>query len=413
MGAVIPLRAQSLQPVSLQECLQKAVAHFPNEKQLQYNQQTHQLKDEILNKNYLPSLNLNGQVSHQSEVTSIPISFPGISIPTPSKNMYKLNLDLQQLIWDGGMTSSQKNLENSSYQIADQQVKISTYQQKQRVALLYFNILFQQENLKALDVLIDDLKARIGEAESGEANGAVLASDVDVLKVSRMQAQQAILENQEDTRGLLDEMNELTGMKIQSAKQLQTPDFKGTQFPFENNRPEFRLLTLQQNNLNDLKKMYTAKRMPTLAAFGQAGYGRPGYNMLNNDFKTYYMFGLQLHWNIFDWNHVKKEKQVLSIQKNILQAEKETFDQNLRVTYKKQLAAIEKYQKLVTTDQQIVDLQNQVVTTAQSKLRNGTLTPADYLIQLNKKIKALLTMDAHHLQLLFTKYQYLTAIGNL
>ena len=413
VGAVIPLWAQNLQPVSLQECLQKAVENFPNEKQLQYNQQTHQLKEEIINKNYLPSLNLNGQASHQSDVTSISLPIPGIAIPTISKNMYKLNLDLQQLIWDGGMTSSQNKLEVNSYQIADQQVKISTYQQKQRVTILYFNILFQQENLKVLHVLIEDLNARITDAQSGLANGAVLASDVDVLKVSQMQARQAIIENQEDTKGLLDEMNELTGLKIQSVTQLQTPEFKATQFPFENNRPEFRLLTLQQNNIKDLKKLYTAIRMPTFVAFGQAGYGRPGYNMLNNDFKTYYMIGLQLHWNIFDWNHVKKEKQVLSIQKNILQTEKETFDQNLRVEYKKQLAAIEKYQKLVSTDQQIVNLQDQVVATSQSKLKNGTITPADYLIQLNKKIKAMLTMDAHHLQLLFTKYQYMTAIGNL
>ncbi|MBE0649261.1 MAG: TolC family protein [Bacteroidales bacterium] len=413
VGAVIPLWSQNLQPVSLQECLQKAVENFPKEKQLQYNQQTYQLKEEILNKNYLPSLNLNGQASHQSDVTSISIPLPGVNIPTISKNMYKMNLDLQQLIWDGGMTSSQKKLENNSYQISDQQVKISTYQQKQRVAILYFNILFQQQNLKVLHVLLQDLNARITDAQAGLANGAILASDVDVLKVSQMQTQQAIIENQEDTKGLLDEMDELTGIKIQSANQLKTPEFEETQFPFENNRPEFRLLTLQQNNIKDLKKIYTAKRMPTLAAFGQAGYGRPGYNMLNNDFKTYYMFGVQLHWNIFDWNHVKKEKQVLSIQKNILQTEKETFDQNLRVEYKKQLAAIEKYQKLVNTDQQIVNLQDQVVTTSQTKLKNGTITPADYLIQLNKKIKAMLTMDAHHLQLLFTKYQYLTAIGNL
>ncbi len=413
MGAVAPMWAQNLKPVNLEQCLQKAVENFPNEKQLQYNQQTHQIKEEIINKNYLPSLNLNGQASHQSDVTSISIPIPGVNIPTVSKNMYKLNLDLQQLIWDGGMTSSQKKLEKNSYKMTDQQVKISTYQQKQRVAILYFNILFQQENLKALHVLLDDLNARIGEAKSGMANGAVLASDVDVLSVSQMQAKQAIIENQEDTKGLLDEMNELTGLKIQSAGQLQTPEFKSKQFPFENNRPEFQLMTLQQNNITDLKKLYTAKRMPMLSAFGQAGYGRPGYNMLNNDFKTYYMIGLQLHWNIFDWNHVKKEKQVLSIQKNIIQTEKETFNQNLRVQYKKQLAALEKYQKLISTDQQIVNLQDQVVATSQNKLKNGTITPANYLIQLNKKIKAMLTMDAHQLQLLFTKYQYLTAIGNL
>lgn len=414
IGFVIPaLSAQNMHKVSLQECLQKAVENFPNEKQLQYNRQTHQLKEEIISKNYLPTLNLNGQASHQSEVTSISLPIPNATMPTISKNIYKINLDVQQTIWDGGMTSGKKKVEKNDYRMADQKVKISAYQQKQRVAILYFKILFQQENLKVLHIMLDDLNARIGEARSGEMNGAVLPADVDVLKVSQMQTKQDIIENRQDTKGLLDEMNELTGMKIQSAKQLKAPQFKETQFPFENNRPEFRLMTLQQNNIKALKKLYTAQRMPKFSAFGQAGYGRPGYNMLSNDFKTYYMAGLQLHWNIFDWNHVKKEKQVLSIQKNIIQTEKETFNQNLRVEYKKLLAAIQKYQKLVNTDQQIVNLQDQVVMTSQTKLKNGTLTPADYLIQLNKKIKALLTMDAHHLQLLFTKYQYLTAIGNL
>lgn len=412
-AAIIPLRAQNLQPVSLQECLKKAVKNFPNEKQLQYNQQTHQLKEEIINKNHLPTLNLNGQASHQSDVTSISLPIPNVTMPSISKNIYKINLDVQQTIWDGGITSGQKKVEKNDYQMADQKVKISAYQQKQRVVILYFKILFQQENLKTLHVLLDDLNARIGEAQSAQDNGAILKSDVDVLKVSQMQAKQAIIENRQDTKGLLDEMNELTGMKIQSAKQLRSPEFKETQFPFENNRPEFRLMTLQQNNIKALKNLYTAQRMPKFSAFGQAGYGRPGYNMLNNDFKTYYMVGLQLHWNIFDWNHVKKEKQVLSIKKNIIQTEKETFNQNLGVEYKKQLAAIEKYQKLVNTDQQIVNLQDQVVTTSQTKLKNGIITSADYLIQLNKKIKAMLTMDVHHLQLLFTKYQYLTAIGNL
>ena len=142
IGFVISgLSAQNIQKVSLRECLQKAVENFPNEKQLQYNLQAHQLKEEMLNKNYLPTLNLDGQASHQSDVTSISLPIPNITMPTISKNMYKINLDVQQTIWDGGITSVKKKVEKNDYQMADQKVKISTYQQKQRVAILYFKIL--------------------------------------------------------------------------------------------------------------------------------------------------------------------------------------------------------------------------------------------------------------------------------
>ncbi len=153
--------------------------------------------------------------------------------------------------------------------------------------------------------------------------------------------------------------------------------------------------------------------MPVFKLFGQAGYGRPGYDMLNNNFKTYYMAGVRLHWNIFDWNHTRNEKQILNIQSEIVRTEQQTFNQSLRADLEKQLSNIHKFEKLIKTDQAILQLQKHVVTAADNKLKNGTITTTSYLIELNKEVKAQLTMQAHKLQLLFAKYQYLTAIGNL
>ncbi|HFB62382.1 MAG TPA: TolC family protein, partial [Bacteroidetes bacterium] len=147
--------------------------------------------------------------------------------------------------------------------------------------------------------------------------------------------------------------------------------------------------------------------------FGQAGYGRPGYDMLNPDFDTYYKIGLALHWNIFDWNRVKHEKQILTIQSDILKTEQENFDQSLRAQLEKLLAGIHKVEKLIATDRDIVQLQKNVVAAAGNKLKNGTITATTYLIELNKEVKAELTMQAHKLQLQFAKNQYLTALGDL
>ncbi len=402
------------QKFTLQQCLREAVNHFPTQQQLRLNQSKYVLEQNNTKKNYLPQLNLNGQASYQSDVTKVPAPpVPGFDMPVIDKDWYKINLDLEQFVWDGGMTRNQKALQQADYQIADQQVKIKTFALKKRVNILYFNILFLQTSLDALHVLVKDLDARIKDAEAARQNGTLLQADVDALRVNKKMAQQQIIEKSEDQRGLLASLNELTGLHIVTAQQLSVPKASLASYTFVNHRPEYKMLELQKNKLSALQKMTTVKRMPVFKLFGQAGYGRPGYDMLNNNFDTYYKVGVGLHWNIFDWNRVKQEKQILGIQSEIIKTEQETFNQSLRAELQKQMAAIQKVQKLIKTDEEIVHLQQNVVAAANNKLKNGTITATAYLIELNKEVKARLTMEAHKLQLVFAKYQYLTAIGQL
>jgi len=409
------LMAQEKQPkFSLQQCLREAVIHFPAQKQFRLNQSKYSLEENNIKKNYLPSMNLNGQVSYQSDVTKVPApSIPGFDMPVISKDWYKINFDLDQLIWDGGATKNQKALQTADYKISDQQVRVKIFDLKKQVNILYFNILFSQASLNALQVLVSDLNARIKDAEAALRNGTLLPSDVDILKVNKKLAEQQIIEKTEDQKGLIGSINQLTHLNITSARELITPKANITSYTFVNNRPEYKMLDLEKSKLTALEKMTTVKRMPVFKLFGQAGYGRPGYDMLNDNFDTYYMAGVRLHWNIFDWNHVKHEKQILSIQSNIIQTEQETFNQSLRAELEKQMSGIHKFEKLIKTDKAILQLQKNVVDAANNKLKNGTITATSYLIELNKEVRVQLSMQAHKLQLLFAKYQYLTAIGNL
>lgn len=407
------MKAQNVKPISLKECLNKAVENYPGRKQLANNQKELELNTQNLNSNYLPSLNLNGQVSYQSDVTHIGISVPGISIPSISKDQYKVNLNLEQLIWDGGATKAQKKLAESNNKISNQQVQVSIYQLKNRVATSYFQVLFFRENLKSLYVMRNDVQARIKEAKTAVKNGILLISDLQTLQVSERQVEQLIIQKEAAIKSILASMSELTGLKINDEKQLEMPALSISAFPFNNQRPEYKLLEAQQNKLQAMTELTSVKRRPVLKLFGQAGYGRPGLNMLDNNSSDYYIGGIQFYWKIFDWNKTKREKEILTIQNNNLEAGKETFNQNLRAGYRQQLIQIEKFKKLVQSDKEIVTLQNNVMKTALNKFKNGTLTTTDYLIELNKKIKAELNLQAHKTQLLFSKYQYLITMGSI
>ena len=262
-------------------------------------------------------------------------------------------------------------------------------------------------------MLASDLKARIADGKAAVRNGVILASGLDQLKVGLMQTQQIIYSKNSDLKGLIESLNALTGMKISVNDSLASPDMNISVFPMDNNRPEYHLLTMQQQQIKSYNSLNRKKRMPVLKFFGQAGYGRPGYNMLNNNFSSYYMFGVQLNWKLWNKGNVKKQQQIFTLQQNKIQVEKENFNYNLNAVYRQQLESIKKFKSLLAADKKIITIQDKITQTSQNQLKNGTITASEYLIQLNKKIKAVLTMKAHKLQLLFAKNQYLTTMGKL
>lgn len=411
MLAVIPMMAQKF---TLDECREKAVENYPNLRQLNINQEVYDNNIKNIKTNYYPTLNLNGQASYQSDVTKIP-SIPNFALDIPElpKDWYKINLDVEQMIYDGGITSGQKKLELTKQDISDQKIQVELFQLKDRIDRLFFNIIFLKKNIEILDVLHKNLGAQIDELQVAFDNGMILGADLDGIKVEYYKTEQQIIEKNEDIKALIASMNELTGLNIQNAGDLVVPEVSIDNYEFANNRPEYNLLGKQQSQLMAMKSLSKSKRMPILKAFGQAGYGRPGFNMLDDQFTDYYMIGARLHWNIWDWGKVKREKQVFDLQNEIINTRKETFDQNLKADLHQKIAGIEKYEKIIGSDETIVKLQQNVVSTAESQFKNGTVTSTNYLLEVNKLVKAKLDLEAHKLQLIFAKLQYKTAIGNL
>ncbi len=402
--------------VTLEMCFQKAVENYPNRQQISLNGDAYDLNVKNLKTNYYPTLDLNGQVSYQSDVTKVPFpDIPGstLEFPVLDKDWYKINLDVAQMIYDGGLTSGQKQLEMVKRDIANQKVMVELYNLKDRVNHLYFNIVFLRKNLEILKVLQKSLEATIDDARSAFETGMLLASDVDALRVEYYRSGQQITEKQEDMAALLAALNELTGMQIETAAALKVPEPAFNRYEYVNNRPEYILLGQQQSQLTVMQSLATVKRRPVFTALGQAGYGRPGYDFLNVNFDDYYMVGLRMHWNFWDWGKVKREKLVLGIQNEIIRTQKESFDQNLRADLHQHLANITKYEKMIEMDETIVRLQQNVLKTSDAQLKNGTITSTTYLVELNKLASTRLNLEVHKLQLVFAKYQYLAATGDL
>jgi outer membrane protein TolC len=400
--------------ITLEICYQKAVENYPLSQQDSLLSVSIELKIKNLNKNYLPQLMVNGQMHYQSDVTKTPFQdIPGINIPVVEKDWYKITLDANQVIYDGGITTRQKELENTKLAIDKQNIELELYKLKERINNIYFSILLFQENNKTLLLLKKNLDAKLKDVNSGVENGLILPSNADILRAEIIKLEQSIIEIEIGMNASKDILNEYTGLTLSETTKLSLPEIQINTSIFENNRPEYELMSLQQNQLTAMKEVTGRKLVPRLYAFGQAGYGRPGYDMLKNEFDDFYMIGARLNWNIWDWNHSKKEKEILDIQSQIINTQKETFNKNLKIDLQNKLAEIRKVEELIKRDKEIITLRERISKASSSQLDNGVITSTEYLTEINAEARAKLNLTTHKIQLEKAKIDYSTSLGNL
>jgi outer membrane protein TolC len=399
--------------VTLDYCLSQAEANHPLFDQYDLLASSSGLKIKNLNKNFLPEMNINGDAHYQSDVVEVPVIVPQFSPEPLDKDWYKISLDVSQMIYDGGLTQRNRDVEYIDNEINQQNVRIDLYRLKEKVIGVYFNIISFQESRELLNVTRQNLQSRLKEVESGVKNGIVLSSNAEILKAELLKLDQREIEIEAGISSGYKVLSILTGDTIVNGTALQWANPVIASYIPGRDRPEFNLFSLQQQKAESMKKLSSSRLMPKLLAYGQAGYGRPGFNMLLNEFDDFYVIGAKLSWNFYNWNKTRNEKSILDLQKEIVASSSESFDQNLSVDLERRMAEIIKIETLLPKDEEIVIIRTGIVQTYASRLQNGVITATEYITELHAETEAKLNLKIHQVQLVRAKYEYLATAGKL
>lgn len=389
--------------VTLGDCYRLARENYPRLRDLSRQQEISDLKQQNLGSQWNPQINLNGQATYQSEVTKVSVPIPGVSIPSPSKDQYKLYLDVKQTLYDGGLTMAAKMTEQSGLRADQQSLEVELYGLHEKVNQLYFGILLMVENESVLSLKQEVLSERIKLLESGLKNGMVTRRDLDLLKAEQVLTAQQIKEVKAERISGLGALAILTNQNLSEETRLAEPE---TGVKSESiDRPETKYFELVGNKLDWNARQLEKTRNPKLFGFGQAGYGRPGLNMLKNTFDPYYLVGVGLSWNILDWKQTSRSKRVLEVQKEMVGTQRANFDQNLSIALFRAKEAIGKSEQLLKGDDELIPLREAIAKNSASQLDNGTITSADYIVDLNGLTQAKINKKSHQIQ-------YYQAIAN-
>lgn len=404
--------------LTLKECYESAAntSALAGEKQAYAG--ISELREANLQKGWLPTIDLNGSALYNSEVVdlspvlgSIPV--PGIAnaIKPLPHDQYKLTLDVNQVIYDGGAIKVARELEKADLKVNEKQSETDIYKIRSQVNGIYFSILLANRQEELQRNFLSLLNNRIQSVESAVRNGVRMRSDADILKAEKIRVEQQLADISIRKNSMLRVLSELTGVQADSSAKLILPeniDINGDEIK----RPELELFDLRQNQLDAGISMAGTKRLPKAFGFATLGYGNPpGNNFFRDQFDTYYMIGAGIKWNIFDWSKAKNEKQAISTQKKILENRKSDLTDNLRRQLDSKRAEIESLQMMAASDSELVALRKSITAASDSQYQNGTITATEYLDALNSEKQAIINSEIHRISLSMAKADYLNISG--
>ena len=198
----------------------------------------------------------------------------------------------------------------------------------------------------------------------------------------------------------------MIGTDLQQQVELQRPAVAPVVPDQISKRPELQLFELQKSQVDLSSDLLAKSKLPKISAFAQGGYGNPGLNMLDNTFNSFFMTGVKLNWNVFDWNKNRKERQSLQIEQNIVESQKETFELNNDMELVNLQSEIDKMEELIQYDEQIIPRFEKMVKTAESQLKNGVITSSAYITEFTNLYEAKSNLALHKIQKLLNQIQY-------
>ena len=142
------------QAQSLETCQQAARQNYPLIKQYDLIAKTTDLTVRNIQKGWLPQVQVSAQGTTQNAVTAWPERIKtvyrsmGIEMKGLGKTLYRVGVDVQQTLYDGGMMREQSRMVRQQGAVEAAQNEVNLYAVRQRVNELYFGWLLLHEQLR-------------------------------------------------------------------------------------------------------------------------------------------------------------------------------------------------------------------------------------------------------------------------
>ena len=405
---LLPLLAQGQ---TLEECQQAAERNYPLISQYGLIEKTTDLTVSNLSKGWLPQVTASAQATYQSDVVAWPDQMQtiyqqmGLDMKGLKKDQYKVGIDVQQMVFDGGAISSQRDIAREQGRVQEAQTEVTMYQVRRRVNEMYFGLLMLDEQIALNNDLQSLLAANEQKLSSMWKRGTASESDYQAVKAERLNVMQQATTLDAQRRAVMKMLSAFCGMEV---THVEKPALIALPSQDVVQRPELKAIDAQLSLANAQERLLNAALRPKLSLFASGFYGYPGYNMfddmMSHDWSWNGMVGARLSWNLGAFYTHRNDKAKIRLQRDMAETSREVFLFNNRLELIQQNENIEQYRRLMNDDEEIIALRSSVRKAAESKLAHGIIDVNDLVKEINAENAARVQQSMHEIKLLKEVY---------
>ena len=395
---------------TLEECQLAAEKNYPLIQQMDLIRQTTDLTVQNIQKGWLPQVSAMAQATYQSDVTAFPDQMQslyqqmGINMQGLKKDQYRIGIDVQQTVYDGGAIKNQKEVVRQQGNVEAAQNEVNLYHVRKRVNEMYFALLLLDDQIQLNRDLQELLNGNENKLSSMFKNGTAAESDYQNIKAERLNVMQQLTNLQSQRQTMARMLSVFCGIEITNPVKP-----KAVSLTQGNNRPELRLIDAQMRLVDAQEKALNSALMPRFGIFAQGFYGYPGYNMfedmMHRQWSLNGMIGARLSWNIGALYTRKNDKAKLDAQRSMFNVQRDVFLFNNNLEKIQQSESIDRFRRLMADDEEIITLRSQVRKAAESKLRHGIIDVNDLLREINAENAARVQQSMHEIEMLKEIYE--------
>ena len=222
---------------TLDECQRAAERNYPLIRQYGLIEKTTELTVANIQKGWLPQLSASAQATYQSDVTAWPdemktmMSGMGIDMEGLKKAQYRIGIDLQQTVYDGGAISSQKNITREQGNVQSAQTEVSLYAVRRRVNEMFFSLLMLEEQMLLNRDLQELLAANERKLQAMVKGGTAAESDWQNVRAERLNVVQQATSLESQKRMLTAMLSTFCGMEVKEIQRSEELRVKSEESP--------------------------------------------------------------------------------------------------------------------------------------------------------------------------------------
>ncbi len=408
--AALGICPSAFSQTSLEQCINLAYGNYPQieEYDLIEASKGYDIRNAALA--WAPQVSVSGKASWQSAVVEMPWDIPGMELDIPHMQ-YGVTADVSQQIWDGGASAVKKRLITSEAEVSSRQLEVNLYSIRGRVQNIYLSIKLIEKQLELNRLLMESLVRTLGETSAMVENGVAYSSDLDQVKVSILSCEQQ-REGLETERGSYVRM---LGILVGRNLEGETFEEPAVSLPEDTqiaiSRPELGLYDAQSRQIDLKRKQLNVNLSPKLNLNVQAGYARPGLNMLSGKFDPYVMAGLKLQWNFGSLYTLNNDRRRISLEESRLDALRRSFLMNTSIEAAQKESQMRKAVQVMEKDDEIISLRHSIRLSAENQYKEGVIKMNDYLRILDDEFTARLDSDVHYIQYMMAVLDLENTIG--